>query len=110
MCRAIIESNSSVDYIVCGCGEIGIGGGSDKLQCYANDFSNFLRVDDEGNDIVVSVKDPSKPTRKELLKMLKEMIENTDKLPSQALFSPVMYSDFVSLMLLLSAILESGVD
>ncbi len=45
-CHSVLESFHEFDYITCKCGEIAISGGNQKLECYANDWSNFLRVDD----------------------------------------------------------------
>lgn len=48
-----------------------------------------------------------KPTKKELLDMLKEMADNIEKLPVQAQLSPITHYDFWSLIALLSEILRS---
>ena len=59
LCLSIIESFHATDYVVCKCGEIVVDGG-DALRCAANNWENFLRVDDEGNEIVVKIEDFSK--------------------------------------------------
>jgi hypothetical protein len=48
-----------------------------------------------------------KPTKKELLDMLDEMIKNVEKLPVSAMMVPITHYDYCSLMILLSAILRS---
>lgn len=114
LCNSIIESYTIEDRVECECGEIGISGGLQNLECFANDFSNFLRVDDEGNEIVVKVKENDesvdytmKPSRAELVDMLEELRLRIDSLPPQAMHSPVTHADFASLLMLISAIFKS---
>jgi hypothetical protein len=116
LCKAVIESFHATDYIVCKCGEIAVDGG-DALRCSAQNWDNFMRVDDEGNEIVVKVKDETnvkpldmpivKPTRKELIAMLDEMIANIERLPSGAMTAPVTHYDLLSALLLVSEIVKS---
>jgi hypothetical protein len=115
LCQTIIESFHSTDYVVCKCGEISVDGG-EAMRCSANDFKNFLRVDDEGNDIFVILKnskemdearEASRPSKEELLNMLDETIKVYNNLPRHAMDQAVSHSDFCSLMMLLSAILRS---
>jgi hypothetical protein len=51
-----------------------------------------------------------KPTRKEMLDMLDEIIKRFEDLPQHAMLSPISHSDFCSLLLLLSAIFRSDSD
>lgn len=120
LCKCIIESYHEHDYVGCECGEIAVDGGDKYLRASAKDFRNFLRVDDEGNEIIVKVVDdeakpeekgsdnpdenPGKPSRKELLDELKIMIDNIEKLPTHALSLPITHYDFVSALMLLSAV------
>lgn len=115
ICNSIIESFHSTDYVLCKCAEISVSGG-DAMLCSANDWKNFVRIDDNGNEIVPQVIDsnnetkasPSgKPNKKELLNMLKLMQQNIENLPTQALLTPVNHYDFLSLLMLLSSIFES---
>lgn len=115
LCKTIIESFHATDYVQCNCGEIAVDG-ADALLCFAKNFDNFLRIDDQGNEIVVTLKEKSniltisstdKPTRKELLDMLQTMLQNIESLPAQAMSSPINHYDFVSVMLLVSSILRS---
>lgn len=115
LCKDILESFHRNDYVVCSCGEIGIDGGSDYLQCYAKDFDNFMRVDENGNEIMVkvvdkpdeqSVKELGKPTRKEKIEMLEAMVANIENLPNNAMILPVNHYDLYSFMLLISSILK----
>ncbi len=118
LCQSIIESFHRYDNVSCKCGEIAIEGGQDYLRCSAKDWKNFLRIDDEGNEIVPTIKDKEEekpnevksvapPTRKELLDMLDEMIASYERLPQNARTqSPTNY-DLAAALLLLSSILRS---
>ncbi len=114
LCLSVIESFHHTDLVLCKCGEISVEGDK-SLKCSAKDWNNFLRVDDEGNEIVVKLKGSEteiketrhKPTRKELLDMLDEMVKNIEKLPDHALYSPVNHIDFTSLIMLLASIFRS---
>lgn len=116
LCSSIIESFHSTDVVSCKCGEISVDGG-DALYCYANDWKNFLRVDDNGNEIIVKVSetedtlDPNyKMTKKEMIEMLSLMATNIQKLPQNAMDLPITHYDFASLIILLSAIFESDLS
>lgn len=131
LCSCIIESFHSTDWIVCKCEEIAVGGG-DALQCAAKDWDNFLRIDEEGNEIVPKVlsietdsisnnsneknedstkentiQDHALPNKKELLDMLLEMIKNIENLPQHVMSSPITHYDFCSLLILLSALFRT---
>jgi hypothetical protein len=135
LCNDIIESFHHYDYVSCKCGEISIDGGMDVRRCMARNWDNFLRVDDEGNEIIVKVKEKeelkplnekeivqdwvseelktvdkwpeSKPTKKELIGMLDDMRKNIEALPQQAMTMPINHYDFCSLLILLSSILRA---
>lgn len=108
-CNCIIESLQPNDWIYCECSEIGLSGGKDNYKCFAGDFTNFLRVDDLGNEIIVIVKEVDKQpiTQKELLKSLDEMIKSIESLPNNAMVSAINHYDFVSALILLSTIFRS---
>lgn len=127
LCSSIIESFHQHDYVTCKCGEISIDGGSYHFSASAKDWRNFLRVDDEGNEIVVKVVDkpcadnaglgpepcvtidgPSnKPTKEELLEMLGSMIKTIEELPTNAMTLPITHYDHYSALLLIKAIMET---
>lgn len=117
LCNNIIESLTIHDYITCTCGEISIDGGNTYRRCRAKNWNNFLRIDDEGNEINIKVveKEESKelpipipkPTYDELLDMLQEMINKFEILPDNAMYSPVTHYDHYSLMLLLCALFKT---
>ncbi len=118
LCKSIIESFHSTDYVMCKCGEIIVDGGN-SMRCGANNFDNFLRIDDKDNEIVPKIlsgdtikqdlidKNTKKPDRAELMKMLEYMIGNMEDLPKQALETYVTHYDLMSALMLLSAILRS---
>lgn len=104
-CETIIESHSLQDECYCKCGQISVSGG-DKMGCAANDWSNFLRVDDEGNTIIPTIKEAPSVNREDFLNALDEMIRRIEEMPSQAMVVAINHYDFVSLLILLSSILR----
>lgn len=119
LCNEILESFYRHDYITCKCGEISIDGGNDYCRAMAKNWENFLRIDDEGNEIVVTIQEPvvkepvtpdSTPNKKELINMLDEMIKSIDNLPTHAMISAVTQYDMQALMMLLSSIFKEKND
>lgn len=117
MCKSIIESFHQFDYVSCKCGEISISGGNYELLTFAKDFANFLRVDDQDNEIVVKVADEPvsnpdqleeerKPTKTEKLQMLEDMMKGYENLPQNAFHSAATNADLYSVLLLLYSILK----
>lgn len=117
LCNSIIESYHATDLVLCKCGEISVNGG-EALKCSARNWDNFLRVDDRGYEIVPTIKscnddvkplynEMGKPTKKELLSMLDEMIKNIENLPQAAMTTVITHYDFSSALILLSAILRA---
>lgn len=109
LCQSVIESYFKGDYVSCKCGEISVTDG-EALNCAAKDFENFLRVDDEGNEIVVTVKtkmEEEDPVDKDkldvVIEMLDHMGQSIENLPSHALSAPVSHYDLLSLVLVLSS-------
>jgi len=119
LCSSIIESFLPDEIIYCKCGEIAVCDGA-AMRCVFNDVANFLRVDDIGNEIVVSYKEKGAerqsdnqaqqeykpPTRGELIGMLDEMVKNFENLPDHAKLSSITHYDLISLMLIISNILK----
>lgn len=114
LCETIIHSFHSTDYVECKCGEICVDGG-EAMRCAAKNWDNFLRVDDKGNNVVVTIKGEvkpiiddktTKPTKKELIGMLDEMIKNIEGLPEQAMITPVNHYDLLSALMLVASILK----
>lgn len=115
LCQSTIESFHDLDYVACKCSEISVSGGS-KMECAARSWENFLRVDDLGNEIIIKVKEKlseersetiSKPSKKDLINILEEMIKNIENLPQIAMSTPINHYDFVSALLLLSSIFKA---
>ncbi len=104
-CETIIESLSPKDTCECTCGQISVSGGA-LLGCAAVDWSNFLRVDDEGNIITPTVQDAPKVTRSDLLEALDEMIKRIEAMPPNAMIVSINHYDFCSLLVLLSSIFK----
>lgn len=117
LCFDILESFHLHDYVTCKCGEISISGGNDKLECSAKDWNNFLRIDDQGNEVVVKVKDsvevsasndkePPIMTTDDKIEMLEAMIKNVESLPQKAMLAPVNHYDLCTYMILILSILK----
>lgn len=126
LCTSVIESFTLADLVFCKCGEIAISGGLQELNTFFNDPTNFLRVDDDDNEILVKyVENPSEslseqpdeqskteeqtyPTLSlaQKIDMLQELIKSYEKLPANAMTMPINYYDFVSLMTILLAIFK----
>lgn len=117
-CQSIIESFHRHDYITCKCGEISVDGGNDYHKCSARDWDNFLRIDDDGNEIVpriVEAQTPvpsdtptsAAPTRTELLKMLDSIVASIEALPPNGQVASVSNLDLASSLLLIAAIFRS---
>lgn len=127
LCQVIIESLAKNDIVTCKCGEISIQGGNEYYGAIAKDFANFLRVTDDGNEIVVqyieskpksissqseasqeSFPEPiERPTREQLLEMLEETLKGIERLPHHALYGPASHADFYSLGALVLSIFKS---
>ena len=113
-CQFTIESFHRYDYVVCKCGEISINGGTDKYECGAKDWNNFIRIDDDENEIPIKVKESTEekvqevnvPSKEELIVMMDEMISYIEKLPEQAKYAPVSQYDFYSFMMIISALMK----
>ncbi len=113
LCNDIIESFHSTDTVHCSCGKLFVWGGS-AMGCAYDKIIDFVRVDDENNEVIVKEKlvenadiSSPKPDREELLKMLDEMIKNIEGLPQQALSQPVTHYDLLSALLLLSSVFRA---
>lgn len=115
-CLEIIESLHTTDFVPCKCGDIAVDGGPDNFKCFAKDWAAFVRVDDEGKEIVPTIKDKNdemvqedKPrsTKSDVLFAVKNMRESYDTLPQHALSSFASNADILSLLLLLQASLEA---
>jgi hypothetical protein len=120
LCGDVIESKHRNDYVTCSCGEITIDGGNDYFKASAINWENFLRIDDEGNEIIVTVIEkestkelskevvqPKKPTKKEIIDVLEEMVKNIEGLPQHAMLTPINHYDFNSFLVLIVEVLRA---
>lgn len=105
LCGSIIESLVKGEVVTCECKEIGIDGGQDEYIVYYKTVDNFLRIDDSDNVITVTEKQ-WKPSKKDLIQMLDEMIKKTEELPQMAMMTGVTHYDLLSFMLLVSALFK----
>jgi hypothetical protein len=117
LCKNVIESFTLMDYVTCSCGEITIEGGNQKFLVYCRDFANFLRIDDQDNEVEVTVKqasealqqprEESKPlSREQLIEEFSCLLENLNSLPPNAAHTPVTHSDLSSALSLVLTILR----
>ena len=93
------------------------------MKCAAIDWGNFLRVDDQGNEIIIAVKSSDqidnvkplyindipeeKPSKDRMLELLDDLIKSYESLPPNAMNTPVSHYDLLSALILLSSILRS---
>lgn len=119
LCNEVIESFHMHDYVTCKCGEISVDGGQNFFKCSANNWTNFLRVDDEDNEIIPIIQDlddqekttkepePRQLSRKELIDMLQETLKGIERLPDHAMSLPINHYDFYSFGVLVLSILRA---
>lgn len=112
-CNSIIESFHSEDYVTCKCTHIAVFGG-DSLRCSAVDWSNFARVDDEGNEIIPTIKDTKEAvdnnvaektlSKQELIDALKMQYEYIDNAPVNLQYATVNNADLSAVLKVLVGI------
>ena len=120
LCESIIESFHQTDYVTCKCGEISVDGGEHHYRCAAKNWDNFLRVDDEDNIIIPTIKEKDdvklldieakevpKLGYEELLKMLEDMIKTIEEMPPEAMLTSVNQYDLMSLMMIVVSIFKA---
>lgn len=114
LCQDVIESYHATDMVVCKCTEIYVDGGT-AMKCGAGDWQNFLRVDNEGNEIIPVIKDANvkplyieypKPSLEDKLKMLEDMIKGYESLSTAGLSAFATNYDLLSVLMLLLSILR----
>jgi hypothetical protein len=87
------------------------------MRCAAKDWSNFLRIDEQGKECKVSVKEgDDEPADKEegayiesvedVLKNIEHMMGILDGLPQNAMTQPLTHYDMYSMLLLMSAVIK----
>jgi len=115
LCGDIIESKTRHDMCWCKCGEIAVDGGQDYHKCIAGDWANFIRVDDEGNEIIPKIveKTPEESAEKIVTSLTKQdhidaltaILTQLDRLPEHAWSQPITHYDYYSLVALIRAAL-----
>ena len=123
LCNQTIESLYPTDIQICECSEISVTGLLGR--CGAKNWDNFIRIDEEGNEIVPKIVEKGneqeisispncntsdvqkKPTKKEMVEMLESMLKNIEQLPRQAMMTSINHYDFSSLILILCGIFQS---
>ena len=118
LCNDIIESFHQHDYVTCSCDEISIDGGQNLFKAGAKDFANFIRIDDNDNEVPIKVidkeEDPeqptggllAKPTKQDLLKILSDDIERIEKLPDSVLRMEMNQYDRLFMLILIKSLFE----
>lgn len=104
-CESIIESLHLRDDVTCKCGQISVSGG-ERLLCASLNWDNFLRIDDDGNEIKPTIQDKPEPTLDDLLTELDEMIKRIDAMPPQAMTVSINHYDWQSMLILMSYIFK----
>lgn len=110
LCGDVIESLHSQDYQLCKCGEIFVDGAS-EMYCGAKHWENFLRIDDDGNEVIPKIVDfpieESITTKQQRIELLHEMIQAYKNLPQQAqIMPPTNYDLYAALSLLYEIIID----
>lgn len=115
LCQSVIESFHPTDYVMCKCGHIAVDGG-EAMRCYATDWRNFIRIDDEGHEIMPKIvekayeNEPFEPMKKtnkeERIEYIEDMIKHLEKLPQSVMISPLTHYDYVTLLSLIASILK----
>jgi hypothetical protein len=119
LCKCVIESFHPTDTVTCQCGQIYVSGGA-SMQCGAEDFGNFILVDDNGKEHEVrtiekdtevgppEISQPlNQPTKHELVDMLVQIVKVYEDLPDMAKQHPVTNYDMQSALSLILCILKS---
>ena len=119
LCGDVIESYHATDYVICKCDQIAVFEG-DSMRCAAKEWKNFVRVDDEGNEIIPMIKrnnaipeiEPSKYNiednldAKQAIQPLLDMIESYERLPEHAMQLQVTNYDMLSVLKMLLSLLS----
>lgn len=124
LCGDIIESLHDRDCVECSCGEISVDGGAEYYKSSAKDYGNFLRVDNNGQEIPVQFKSSledlatktiepqqelpqGKLSKHEILSMLEEVLKGVERLPDHAMSLPINHYDFYAFGTLVLSALQS---
>jgi len=119
-CQSIIESFFPTDLVFCACREIAVEGG-EAMKCMANEWSNFLRVDDEGNEIIPTIREVKDSSvelevphrihnKSEILKVIDHLIDTLNDLPPHALATSLTQYDQLAMLTILGSILKADLE
>ncbi len=113
LCNKIIEISNNEGWISCNCGEISINIKDGKKTAIIKHEGSLVEVDDEGNEIILELKDElnpdvsEKPKKDELIKLLDKMIKDIENLPPNAMSTYISQYDMMSALMLVSEIFKS---
>lgn len=127
LCGDVIESLHVHDYVPCKCDEIAVDGGTQYWRVFAKSWDNFIRLDDEGNEVIPvveekvetpkpsikvetlkpSIEEPKPLGREDKFVMLEAFAQSIERLPEHALMSPVSHADLYQAILLITSILRA---
>lgn len=106
-CEDVIESKFKNDFVKCSCDEIWIDGGQEYYRAGANDYSNFLRIDEDDKEVPVRfIDDPTKEEPPVVMDMnnpmraLDDLIQRYENLPPDEMLKPITQYDQYSFLLL----------
>ena len=119
LCEDIIESMHQTDLQLCKCNEIGVDGGPGSYHCIASNWQNFIRIDDEGKEIIPEIVEGDKEVaseevltkevkRERLVEMFKGLIDSYENLPSHAKLNSITHYDMQSALLIMYEIIRLG--
>lgn len=113
LCNEILESFHKFDYVSCQCGEIAISGGADAFETSAKNYSNFLRIDDDGNELPVKLVTEGEAeaitSDKAMgrLERIDHVISQLETLPEGAMEQPLTHYDLVNLLRLIRDLIST---
>lgn len=119
LCKSEIESVTLSDVVSCACEEITIWGGLQELRSLAKDYKNFLRLDENGNEIEVKVinksdekkevpvEEEKQPelTREQKVDMVDAMLKYYEDLPGHVMLSNPTQYDMKAVFLMIRQVL-----
>ncbi len=122
LCNDIIESHHQHDYVSCSCKEIAVDGGSEAFRCLAGNWSNFLRIADDGSEIEIKVQEENQDPKEDnilqqkaeneisktdLMKHFRDHLKHIERLPAHVRESFVTNLDLESVLTLIYSIFNA---
>lgn len=126
LCESVIEALHINDLEFCNCGEINVDGSGAPYRCGAKNWDNFIRIDDQENEIIPKIIDKTdtssrhvesdeialeyNPSSEEkhdkLCCMLKGVIDSYDNLPQHAKLASITHYDLQAALLIIYEIVR----